>query len=446
MHKNSIKFVLLGIIISTTTLAQTSIKEKISKEEGSYMAESTADKIDSNIDETDDKFSVVTNRFFDNWFVSGGVGAQILLGDHDKQLDLKNRITPVYNFNIGKWFTPGMGLRFGVQGGNLKGATQTFGNHAGPFSTGKPITEKPWNGYWLTYSKFKYLSAYGDVLFNLSNLLAGYKPDRFYSLSLYAGAGYAQTSTPKNIDLNTPMQTYPSREFGVRLGILNTFRLSDPIDFNVDLNTSVFGDTFDGIRGQAIFDGIAAVSLGFTYKFNKRGWDQRTVVVKHVADLNPNMDELNDMRAKVASLTAENESLRNQKPVVPAPVTKVVNTTIVGKSVLAPPLLVTFALGKTDLSKEARVNLGYFARIVKAKPNVVYLLTGYADKGTGNLELNQKLSIQRADNVYNALVNEFGVNPAQLRKDAKGGVENMFYDDPRLSRAVIAFEIQNVEK
>ena len=39
--------------------------------------------------------------------------------------------------------------------------------------------------------------------------------------------------------------------------------------------------------------------------------------------------------------------------------------------------------------------------------------------------------------MYDCLVNEFGVSGSQLRVDHKGGVGNMFYDDPRLSRAVI---------
>ena len=44
---------------------------------------------------------------------------------------------------------------------------------------------------------------------------------------------------------------------------------------------------------------------------------------------------------------------------------------------------------------------------------------------------------ERAEAVYDCLVNEYGVSESQLKIDYKGGVDNMFYDDPRLSRAVI---------
>lgn len=47
------------------------------------------------------------------------------------------------------------------------------------------------------------------------------------------------------------------------------------------------------------------------------------------------------------------------------------------------------------------------------------------------------MSKARAEAVYNCLVKEFGVPTSQLRVTYEGGVDNMYYDDPRVSRAVI---------
>ena len=103
--------------------------------------------------------------------------------------------------------------------------------------------------------------------------------------------------------------------------------------------------------------------------------------------------------------------------------------------------LVVFPIGKSTLSNEARVNLGMLAEVIKkGDPHSVYTITGYADEGTGSEELNRELSKERADAVYDCLVKEFGISQSQLRIDYKGGVDNMFYDDPRLSRAVITQE------
>ena len=54
-----------------------------------------AQKVDSTVVVSDvteeiqynnDKYKVETNHFFDNWFVSGGFGGQVLFGNHDKQV------------------------------------------------------------------------------------------------------------------------------------------------------------------------------------------------------------------------------------------------------------------------------------------------------------------------------------------------------------------------
>ena len=67
----------------------------------------------------------------------------------------------------------------------------------------------------------------------------------------------------------------------------------------------------------------------------------------------------------------------------------------------------------------------------------MYTIIGYADKGTGSKTRNERLSKARAEAVYDCLVKEFGVPEATLNVAYEGGVDNMFYDDPRLSRAVI---------
>ena len=76
-------------------------------------------------DFTDSKgYSVQTNSFWKNWFISAGAGAQTLFGDHDKQLGWGDRITPAFDLAVGKWFTPVIGVRGMASGLTLKGAAQ----------------------------------------------------------------------------------------------------------------------------------------------------------------------------------------------------------------------------------------------------------------------------------------------------------------------------------
>lgn len=63
-----------------------------------------------------DKFKVETNRFWSNWFVSAGGGVNLYFGDHDKQVKFGKRLAPAVDVAIGKWFTPGIGVRFAYSG------------------------------------------------------------------------------------------------------------------------------------------------------------------------------------------------------------------------------------------------------------------------------------------------------------------------------------------
>lgn len=64
------------------------------------------------VEYSSDKYKVETNRFWSNWFVSVGGGAQVYFGNHDKQADFGDRLSGALDVAVGKWFTPGIGVRF----------------------------------------------------------------------------------------------------------------------------------------------------------------------------------------------------------------------------------------------------------------------------------------------------------------------------------------------
>ena len=82
-----------------------------------------------------DKYQVITNPFWSNWFFSIGGGASVMYGDNDQQLgDFGKRISPTMNISVGKWFTPGLGLRLQYSGLQAKGFTMDpFADYVGTF-------------------------------------------------------------------------------------------------------------------------------------------------------------------------------------------------------------------------------------------------------------------------------------------------------------------------
>lgn len=352
------------------------------------------------------KYKVETNTFWNNWFISLGAGGQVYFGDHDKQMSLGKRIAPALDVAVGKWFTPGVGLRLMYSGLKIKGATQN-GSH----STGEVYDSSKW----LDKQKFSMYNVHADVLFNLSNLLCGYKETRIWNCSPYVGLGWARV-------WDAPQ----AKEVTANIGVLNTFRLCKALDLNVDVRGAFMNDRFDGEEGGRSSEGLLTATVGLTYKFKQRGWNRSKTVTRY------DNAALDAMREKLNQMGAENERLRKAL----AEGNKEKAQEVVKK--MASANLVTFQIGKSKLSNEARANLGMMAEAIKtASPDAVYVITGYADSGTGSKAINERLSKERAEAVYDCLTKEFGVNKSQLRIDYKGGVDNMFYDDPRLSRAVI---------
>ena len=352
-----------------------------------------------------------------NGCISAGGGAQIYFGDHDRQASFGDRLSGALDIAVGKWFSPEIGVRLMYSGLSAKGATQK-GHLA--HSTGVDVPGKGGNGYWLEKSKFNFFNFQIDAMFNASNIIWGYNEKRVYNLSPYVGLGVMRVS-------DKPAETAIAGHFG----LLNSFRLTSCLDLNLDIRGTLVNDDFDGEPGGRKGEGLLTATLGLTYKFSPRGWNRGKNVIRTVY----NTAEIKAMQEKLRQMSEENARLQEAI----ANGNKEEAQTIVKQ--IASSNLVVFPIGKSTLSNEARVNLGMLAEVIKkGDPHSVYTITGYADEGTGSEELNRELSKERADAVYDCLVKEFGISQSQLRIDYKGGVDNMFYDDPRLSRAVITQE------
>ncbi|OJU49317.1 MAG: hypothetical protein BGN96_11015 [Bacteroidales bacterium 45-6] len=377
------------------------------------------------VEDSTNRYKVQTNKFFDNWFISAGIGGQVYLGKFDAQESLSKRITPTFNGYLGKWFTPGLGLRFGLDASTANGLSASSSNF---YVTDPKSTVKGADGATYYKQKIKYYHINAAALFNLTNIFCGYKESRFYNFIPYVGFGWL---TSRKVDSRED-------ELSVTGGLLNTFRLGKALNLTLDLKGTQINGRFDhegSYYDKQAANQIVSATIGLVYKFNKRNWDRcssKTVTIN-------NEDELNALRQKLDEANRNNDALQQQlanagKPKI---IEKIIEKPSVGAAA-ASPMLVIFPMNKTTLSKDARVNVGFYAQVIKTgDPKAVYVITGYADKGTGSAQRNAELSKARAQAVYDALVDEFGISPSQLTTEASGGVDNLFYNDPAMSRAAI---------
>lgn len=356
-----------------------------------------------------EKYTVQTNLFGDNWFAGVNAGAQLYMGDYFSKGKAGKLITPTFEVNVGKWFTPGIGLRVGFGGYQAKGYSLKDGGFAY-----KHVDRD------LYRTKWGMLHLHTDVMLNLTNLICGYREDRVYNAIPYVGIGYLRGIQNKDNELSGTV------------GFINRFRLNSAWDLNLEARGTVNNDVLDGIRGGKNMEGSVALMVGATYRFKARGWNKGTGI--SAAEMQAVQSQLRQMHEENASLRDRVNTLEEEKR-QSQPATPVMTPD--HKLQDAMEYTAFFDINKAYLSQKEAVNLEAYANLIKKYPENRFVITGYADKQTGSQAFNERLSQLRAEAVYNTLVDKYGVNKDQLILEHKGGVDTMFHENPRLSRAAI---------
>lgn len=346
--------------------------------------------------QTKEKFT--SERFKDNIFISVGGGAQVCVNPDNSDYGLGKAITPLIHVSLGKWVNPTWGFR-----GQVAGLWSTLNSkHLNGVETitGNQTT-------WYKIKNKKYFTLRADALYNLSNSICGYNPDRLFTLSVFAGPGLTFAKTYGDQDkLNALING--------SVGLMGQFNVNDYWDINIEARGEVSPSIF-GKYSNAYTDGAVSLTAGVTYTFGGKKF-----ISCNGVDQDAINDEVNRYRSQLektkADLDAAKRALANAKPVVKEVV----------KTVQVPgPRAVFFKIGKATIDDYGLVNLKLAAKVMKENPNKKYKIAGYADKATGSVALNKKLADKRAQAVYDALVKE-GVNKDQLEVIGYGGTDNMF--------------------
>ena len=350
--------------------------------------------------QTEEKF--VSESWKDNIFVSVGVGGQVCLNPDNSDYGLGKAITPLLNISVGKHFNPTWAVR-----AQVAGFWSTLYSNYG---------QQP-NVYTELKNKH-YFTLRADAMYNLSNAIAGYNPDRLFSLSVFAGPGLTFAKTyGKQDKINALVNG--------SVGLQGKFNVAPNWDIDIEARGEVSPSMF-GKYSSAYTDGAISLTAGVTYTFGGK----KFVSCGSKLDEEAINNEINKYRSELAQAQSDlanaKNALANVKPEVKE-VTKEVQ--------VAGPRAIFFKIGSARIDDYGKVNIELAAKILKANPDKKYKVAGYADKATGSASWNQKLSEKRAQAVYDALVAQ-GVNKDQLELVGFGGTENMFGKN-YLNRVVI---------
>ena len=356
----------------------------------------SATAVAQNVEIPSKKYSVATNSFWANWFVSAGANFTAAYTSQENNCNVNpfssDRGTFGFSVAVGKWFTPGIGLRTKFDGIWAKQVNTRTDHHS-----------------------YKYLNLHEDLMFNLSNLLYGYNEKRVWNFIPYVGIGWA-----RNMDNVNNGTSY-------NFGLLNNFRVSDRVQIFADLHTAWMAGGFDAAPADPYgaysehtlrhYDKLVGLTVGVTYNLGTHTWEKAPDVDALMAMNKEQMDALNaslkeqqDENARLRTLLAQQKSAETVEKVVK----EVVNT----------PLSVFFNINSSRIaSRKDLVNVKDLVEYAKANGSKI-VVTGYADSKTGSAAYNQQLSQKRADVVANELV-KMGVNRDNIEVVAAGGVNNI---------------------
>lgn len=317
-------------------------------------------------------------------------GAQYTLGE----AKFDKLISPNVQFGLGYQFSPVFALRLQANGWQSKGG---------------------WNGYELARTgnpytadyKFNYVAPGLDLMFNLSNLFCGWNPNRVFNVTAFLGGGAniawkndevnGIAKTLKNLD-NYQLQNLwdgtKVQPFG-RGGVELAFRLSDAVSFLVEGNANILSDKYNSKKADNpdwYFNALAGfrINLGKTYK-------------------------------KVEAPAPEPAPVQEYVEPTPAPTpAPEVKEEVVEKKVEPFRRDVFFLINSAKIRNSEAGKIQEMVDFLNANPGKKVSVTGYADAGTGNNRINDRLARLRAQIVVKTLKEKYNIPADRIISDSKG--------------------------
>lgn len=323
-------------------------------------------------------------------------GAQYTLGEA-KFGDL---ISPNVQLGLGYQFSPVFGMRLQANGWQSKGGWSGFRAKPG---------ETPYNA---TY-KFKYVAPGLDFMFNLSNLFCGWNPNRVLNVTAFLGGGAniawdndevnELATTIKNTsayNLEYLWDGTKVRPYG-RAGIELAFKVSKSVSLMLEGNANITSD-----------------------KYNSKKAGNPDWYFNALAGLRINLGK---------------SATRKEKPVepepAPAPVQKVEEPAPapapVEKKVEEIRRDIFFTINSNKISEKENKKILEVIDFLVKYPEAKVVVTGYADKGTGNDRVNDRIAAKRAAAVVWMLEKRYGIPAERITEESKGARVQPFAENDK---------------
>ncbi|MDO4984381.1 MAG: OmpA family protein [Prevotella sp.] len=273
--------------------------------------------------------------------------------------------------------------------------------------------------------KWNYVAPTIDATFNVSNALFGFNPNRVFNLSAFAGIGLnIGFSNTEAADADKAIRamgtivgangtTYTTNQgleylwdgTKVRLmgqfGLMGDFKVSDKVSIGLELSANTLNDKYNSKKAKNwdwYFNALAGVKIALGNTYSTRFIPAPEPEIRYVEKI---VEKIVEVPAKVEEPEAKTEALRRD---------------------------IFFAIGKTVIRKSEQQKVNEVVEYLNANPEAKVNITGYADAGTGNDRINDRLAAGRADVVVKAL-KKAGVAASRISYDSKGARVQPFADN-----------------
>lgn len=339
-----------------------------------------------------------------NWYIQGQFGGQETIGESS----FGHLFSPNAQIAVGYNFNPYIGARLAVNAWQSRAALDF---------TGEPGCQR-----W----KWNYVAPTVDAVVNLTNVFGGYKPNRLVEVDLLAGIGVnvgfsndqAGEANTRILNAGGPglenlWDGTKARVVG-QMGLDLNFNVSKHVAIGLEVMTNMLSDGYNSKKAGNP-DWYVNGLLGVKYTFGDKYTETTRTVELPVAQ--PQVIE------RVIERVVETPA--------PAPAAAAeVKAEILRRDVFF--RINTSTIAKTEMNKVAEV-----ADFLKNHPNARVEVTGYADKGTGTMAVNLRLSKQRAQIVANTLKNKYGIAADRIIVKSMGEDAFQPYSDPVDNRVAI---------
>ena len=323
--------------------------------------------------------------FEPHWYFQFQGGGQYTTGE----ADFGDMISPTIQGTIGYQFSQNVGARLGINAWQSKtGWRDDAGFIPHNFS-------------------YNYVAPAIDLTFNLSNIIAGFNPNRKLSFGAFVGVGLnyrMQNDDAKHA--KEYMDTYSYQdEFGWtpmynddaclfvkgQAGLTADYHINDAISLGLEGNFNMLSDRYN-FKKVGNPDSYFNLLVGIKYNFGP------TYSTRFIPAPEPEIRYVDKIVEKIVEVPG---------PAVPAAVEPLRRD-------------IFFEINKTIIRDSEKQKVQDIADYMNAHPTSKVMITGYADAGTGNNRINDRLAKGRAQVVVKALKEQYGIAESRISWDSKG--------------------------